>query len=101
MRLTVSLATVTGGEDPHLRGQLRRHIDHALPVVDQPVRDVFADAVAALDRPDPLVELPAGFEHLAIPGLVGAVPANGLDLAVFVDDLNRGRALVWVHPDDH
>jgi len=45
--------------------------------MNKPVRDVFADAIAALDRPDSLVEVPAGFEHLAIPGLVGAVPADG------------------------
>jgi hypothetical protein len=29
----VGLAAVAGGEDPHLRGQLRRHVHHHLTVV--------------------------------------------------------------------
>jgi hypothetical protein len=46
----VALGSVTGGEHPDPCGELRRHIDDGLAVVDQPVRDVLADAVAALDR---------------------------------------------------
>ena len=97
----VGLAAVTGGEDPHLRGQLRRHIDHALAVMHQPVRDVLADAVATLDRPDPVGEQAARLEHLGIADLVGTEPAHRDYLGSFVNDLDRCRTLVWVHPDDH
>jgi hypothetical protein len=34
----IGLAAVAGGEHPHLRRQLRRHIEHNLAVVDQAVR---------------------------------------------------------------
>ena len=61
----VGLAAVAGGEHPHLRGQLRGHVDHGLAVMDQPMRDVLADAVATLDRPDPIRVLPASGKHLA------------------------------------
>ena len=50
----VGLAALAGGEHPHPRRQLRRHIHHRLAVGDQPLGDVPADAVAALDRPDPV-----------------------------------------------
>ena len=50
----VGLAALAGGEHPHPRGQLRRHVHHGLAVGDQPLGDVPADAVAALDRPDPV-----------------------------------------------
>ena len=59
----VGLAAVAGGEHPHLRRQLRRHVKHRLTVVDQPVGDVLADPVAALDRPHPIGEPAAGGEH--------------------------------------
>jgi hypothetical protein len=55
----VGLAAVTGGEHPHLRRQLRRHAGDHLAVMDQAVRQVPADAVAALHRPDPVRELAA------------------------------------------
>ena len=71
----VGLAAVAGREHPHLGRQLRRHIDHGLAVMDQAVRDVFADAVAALDRPHPFSERRACGEHLRVAGLVGAEPA--------------------------
>ena len=45
--------------------------------------------------------LAAGGEHLGVAGLVGAEPAHGQHPAAFVDDLDRGRTLVRVHPDDH
>ncbi len=51
----VGLAALTGREHPGAGRQLRRHVDHLLTVGEQPVRDVPADALAALDRPRPLV----------------------------------------------
>jgi hypothetical protein len=97
----VGLAAVAGGEHPDLRGQLRGHVEYGLAVVHEPMGDVLADAVAALDGPDPVGVLAAGGEHLRIADLVGAVPAHGEHLGAFVDDLDGGRAFVWVHPDDH
>jgi hypothetical protein len=52
----VGLAAVASGGHPHLRGQLRRHAGDDLDVMDQAVRQVPADAVAALHRPDPVRE---------------------------------------------
>ena len=46
------------------------------PSCDQPVRDVLADAVAALHRPHPVSELPPSRQHLRVAGLVGAEPAH-------------------------
>ena len=50
----VGLAALPGGEHPRPRGQLRWDVDDGLAVGEQPLGDVPADAVAALDRPDPL-----------------------------------------------
>jgi hypothetical protein len=97
----VGLAAVAGGGHPHLRGQLRRHTGHDLAVMDQAVRQVPADAVAALHRPDPVRERPRRGQHFRIPGLVRAVPARRQHYCPLIDDLDRGRALMRVHPDDH
>jgi len=97
----VSLAAVAGGEHPHLRGQLRRHIDDGLAVVHQAVRQVPADAIAALHRPDPVREPPGRGQHFRIPGLVRAIPARCQYYRPLAGDLDRGRAFVRVHPDDH
>ena len=66
-----------------------------------PVRDVPAGPIAALNRPDPVLDLLAGLEHFPIAGLVGAIPAHSQDIGVLADHLDRGRPLVGVHPDDH
>jgi hypothetical protein len=97
----VSLAAVASGEHPHLRGQLRRHAGHGLAVMNQAVRQMPADAVAALHRPDPVREPPGRGQHLGVPGLVRAIPARRQHRGLLVDDLDRGRAFVRVHPDDH
>jgi hypothetical protein len=68
----VGLAAVAGGEYPHLRRQLRRHIQNDLAVVDQAVRDVLADAVAALNRPLPVSEPAPGHQHFRVTTLIGA-----------------------------
>jgi hypothetical protein len=96
----VGLAAVAGGEHPHPRRQLRRHIHHGLPVVHQPVRDVPADPVAALHRPHPIRVHAASGEHRGVAVLVGAITTDGQDGLVLVDHLDRGRTLVWIHPDD-
>lgn len=97
----VGLAAVAGGEYPHLRGQLGRHVVDRFAIVHQPVRQVLADAVATLDGPHPIRVPAAGGEHLRVAVLVGAEPADIQYPAAFVDDLDRGRALKRIHPDDH
>jgi hypothetical protein len=69
--------------------------------MNQAVRNVLADAVTALHRPDTIGELPAHGEHLGITSLVSTEPAGHQHLGPLVNDLDRGRALMWVHPDDH
>jgi len=73
----IGLAPVSGGEHPHLRGQLRRHAGDGLAVMDQAVRQVPADAVAALHRPDPVRELThrcpiSAYPALSVPYLPAA-----------------------------
>jgi len=82
-------------------GQLRRHVEHGLAVVHQPVGDVFADPTAALDRPHPIRETTAFGKHVAVAEPVGAEPGLAQHHAPVVDDLNRRRPLVRVHSDDH
>jgi hypothetical protein len=72
----VGLAAVAGGEDPYLRRQPGGHIQDRLAIGDEPVRDVPAGPVAALNRPDPVTELPPGPEHFRIASLVSAIPAH-------------------------
>ena len=62
--------------------------------MDQAVRQVPADAVAALHRPDPVCEHTGSSEHLRIAGLVRAIPARCRYYRPLVDDLDRGRALM-------
>jgi len=97
----VSLSPVAHGKHPHLRRQLGRHINHDLTVVDQPVRDVLADAVSALDRPHPTLIPTPGAKQLGVPGLVRPEPSDRHSSPGLIDDLDRGRSLVRVHPDDH
>jgi hypothetical protein len=40
-------------------------------------------------------------EHLGVAGLVGPETAALDDAAPFVDHLDGGRTLVWIHPDNH
>jgi hypothetical protein len=55
----IGFAALTGGEHPSPGGQFRRRVQDGLAVGEQPLRDMPADAVAALDRPVPLaVPLP-------------------------------------------
>ncbi|GIH01175.1 hypothetical protein Pma05_77470 [Plantactinospora mayteni] len=61
--------------------------------------DVPADAGAAFDRPHPIAEGSAGRQHLLVTLGVGGETAPGQDFLSFVDGLDRGRSLVWIHPD--
>jgi hypothetical protein len=96
----IGLAALPGGEDPGAGRQLRRHVYDLLAVSDQPRRQVPADAAAALDRPDPVRPAAHAGEHRRIPRSVSAVPAAAHDGLITGHDLDRGRVLVRVHPDD-
>jgi hypothetical protein len=46
---------LAGGEHPGLRGELGRYVQHGLAVGDEPLGEVFADAMAAFHGPpDPV-----------------------------------------------
>lgn len=97
----IGLAALAGGEHPRPGGQLRWDVDDLLAVGEQPVGDVPADALAALDRPDPVRLLAGVLPHRRVAVAVGVEPAAADDGLVAGHDLDRGRALVRVHPDDH
>jgi len=97
----VGLASLTGGEHPRPRGQLRRHVDDVLPVGQQPEGDVAADAVAALDRPDAVRPGAHVLAELREPGRVGGEPPTAQHGLVVGHHLDRHRPLVRVHPNDH
>jgi hypothetical protein len=97
----VGLATLTGGEHPHPRRQFCWYIDNGLPVSDQALREMAADALGAFDRPDPLRMRMADRQHPLVAVLVSAEPSGTQDVFPMVDDLNGGRPFVGVHADDH
>src|ERR1044072_4214439 len=96
----VGLAALAGGEHPCPRRHFRGHIDYGLAVGDQALGDVSSDAVAALPRPQPVPVTSAELEHRLIAVGVGGETALCKNLLAFVDDLDGGRAFVWIHPDD-
>jgi hypothetical protein len=96
----VGLAALAGGEHPDLGGQLRWHVHHGFTVGDQSLRGVPADAVAAFHRPYPLRVAPAEGTHRPVAVPVGAEPAARQYGLPVVDDLDRRRPLVRIHPDD-
>ncbi|QBS45315.1 hypothetical protein DMB37_39795 [Nocardia sp. CS682] len=70
--------------------EFRRHVDHDLTVVDQPVCGMAADTVAPFDRPYSLGVSRCGGGHFGVSGVVGAVSARVQHGAGGVDDLDRG-----------
>jgi hypothetical protein len=64
------------------------------------LRDVPADAVAALDRPLAVFVSAPGSEHRLVAVGVGAEAALPDRLFTFVDDLDGRGPLVRIHPDD-
>jgi hypothetical protein len=96
----VGLTTLTGGEHSSAGGQLRRHVHDGFAIGNQALRDVPADAAAALNRPDPVVVPAAGGEHRLVAVAVGAEPALADGLLTVIDDLDGGRPLVRVHAND-
>ena len=56
--------------------------------------------LAALDRPDPVRPGLRVLPHRGVAGPVGGEPTRPEQLLVLVDDLDRGRQLVGIDPDD-
>src|SRR5450432_396323 len=102
MRISrVGLASLTGGEHPDPRRQLRWHIHHQLTISEKPVRDVLTDPVAAFDRPRPLTELLTELHHRRVAGDVSGIPAATKNRLVAVHHLDRRRPFVRVHAVHH
>ena len=97
----VGFAALTGVEHPHPGGQLGRHVQHRLAVRDQALGDMPADPSATLDCPDPVREPATGLKHLLVAVRVSTVPAVSLNLLALVDDLDRGRPLMRIHPNNY
>jgi hypothetical protein len=97
----VGLAVVAGVEEPDPGRELGRHVHHVLAGLEQTLGQWSAGAVASLDRPDPLRPRLRIGPHRGVTGLVGAEPARAEQLLVAVDDLDGGRELVGIDPDDH
>jgi hypothetical protein len=70
---------------------------------EQPQGDVTADPVAALNRPDPILDdrlqVVDVTHHRGEPGLIGAEPTTAQDRLVGGHHLDRDRPLVRVHSD--
>jgi hypothetical protein len=97
----ICFTALPGGEYPGAGRQLRRHVHHVLTIGQQPAGDVPANALAALDRPGPLRPPLHPRQHGPVPGRVRPIPASAHDGLVACHDLDRGRPLVRIHPDDH
>ena len=76
-------------DHPCPRRQLRRHVDHRFAVGDEPLRQMPADAVAALDRPDAIRPPPARGQQRPIAVPVSAEPSAAEHPLVLVEDLDR------------
>jgi hypothetical protein len=97
----VGLSSLPSGEYPCSGRELRWDIHDLLTVAQQPVRDMPADALTALDRPGPLRESPAVSENRCVAGGIGRIAATTQDRFVAGHHLDRGRPLMRVHPDYH
>ena len=96
----VGLAVVAGVEQPDPGRELRRDVDDLLAVLEESLRQRPAGSVAALDRPDPLRPGRGVLAHRCVAGPVGGEPARAQQLLTLVDDLDGGRQLVGIDPDD-
>ena len=62
----VGLAAGVGNEGTHQRRLAGRDVKHGLVLCDQPLREMLADAVAALHRPRPAPERPRRLEQFPV-----------------------------------
>jgi hypothetical protein len=95
----IGLASLTSREHSRPGRELRRHVDHVLALGQEPHRDVSADPVASLDRPDPFWPLLHVLNHRCEAVGIGAEATTTEDLLIGGHHLDRHRPLVRVHPD--
>jgi len=96
----VGLAVVAGVEQPDPGRQLGRDVNNVLAGLDQPLGQRSTGAVGALDRPDPVRPGLHVGQHRGVPALIGGEPARPQQVFLLVHDLDGGRQLVGVDPDD-
>jgi len=97
----IGLAVVAGIEEPDPGGQFGWDVHDVLAGLEESLGQWGADAVASLDRPDPVGPGLRVRSHRGVAGLVGAEPTGAQEFLVTVDDLDRGRQFVGIDPDDH
>jgi len=96
----VGLAVVPGVEEPDPGSELGRDVDDASAGLEQPLGQGSTGSVGALDRPDPLRPRLRVPQHRRVAGLIGREPTRAEEPLAVVDDLDRGRQLVGIDPDD-
>lgn len=89
-----------GVEEPDPGGELGWDVDDLFAVLEEPLGQRSACAVASLDCPDPLRPAVDVLAHRGVAGAIGGEPPRSKSLFVLVDDLDRGRQLVGIDPDD-
>ena len=97
---SVGLAVVPGVEESDPGSELGRDVDDALARLEQPLGQGSTSAVGALNRPDPLRPRLRVPQHRRVAGLVGREPTRAEEPLAVVDELDRGRQLVGIDPDD-
>src|SRR5262245_20930476 len=98
--VSVGLAAVAGVQKPGARGELGRDVDHTFVGLQQPLGQRTAHAQAPLDCPHTVWPLAGVLPHRGVTAPVGGEPSRTEDVLALVDDLNRGRQLVGIDPDD-
>ena len=86
---------------PAVTGVVLWGVANVLAGLEETLRQRAACTVGSLDRPHPVRPRLHVGPHRGVAGLVGSEPASAEELLVLVDDLDRGRQLVGIDPDDH
>jgi hypothetical protein len=96
----VGLPVVAGVEQPNPGSELGGDVHYLLAVLEESLRERSPSTVAALDRPDPVGPRLGVLAHCGGAGPVGCEPPRPKQLLAIVDDLDGGRQLVGIDPDD-
>jgi hypothetical protein len=97
----VGLAAMAGVQQTCPGCELGGDVDDALAGLQQPLSQRATHPEAALDCPLSVRPLLHVFAHGREAGLVGSKPARSQDVLLLIDDLDRGRQLVGIDPDDN
>jgi len=100
-RTTLTPTSAPCREDQRPGREVGRHVESGFPVGQQPLCDRTANAVGALDRPDPLWPPMGHLQQLPIVPGVRPEPARRTQHIPNISCLDRDRRLVRVHPDDY